>query len=221
MRFLTLLILAVLTPAHSALAGAEDICAEAASVAAAAHDVPYDLMMAVGRVESGRDTSLGLMPWPWTVNAAGDGAFYDTKTALKARAEDLIAAGQTNFDLGCFQVNYGWHGSEFASLDAMFDPATNADYAARFLRRLYDQKGDWMLAAGAYHSETKDKAEGYIAKVEAALGQPFAAATPRAETASSGITAPDTDWFLRDDMPAVSALGSLVKLACSDCNPLP
>jgi hypothetical protein len=38
----------------------------------------------------------------------------------------------------------------------------NVDYAARFLHSLYGETGDWMQAAGAYHSRTPDKAAIYL-----------------------------------------------------------
>ena len=65
-----------------------------------------------------------------------------------------MAAGRRSFDVGCFQINYHWHGHNFPSLEAMFDPDTGADYAARFLQSLYAERGNWSAAAGAYHSQT-------------------------------------------------------------------
>jgi Transglycosylase SLT domain len=218
MRLLPTIFL-VLAPLR-AMASSEDACAEAAANAAERHDVPYELMMAVGRVESGRETTLGFMPWPWSINAAGEGAHFDSENDLLATAQKLAEAGQNNFDLGCFQINYGWHGQEFASLEAMIDPETNADYAAAFLRKLYDSKGDWMLAAGAYHSETPEKAEIYLAKIAEVMGRPVDAPEVAATT-EGGLTKAEPDWFLKADMPAVSALGSLVRLTCSTCAQLP
>jgi len=216
MRFL---LLVILWPS-GAIAAVTDICAEAAASAAQKHGVPYDLMMAVGRVESGRQTDLGFMPWPWTINQAGDGAFYDSEKDVETKAVSLVSAGKSNFDVGCFQVNYGWHGEHFASLETMIDPATNADYAATLLKQLYDEKGDWIKAAGAYHSGTEAEAKTYIAKVEAALGQPGSEPEFVAES-SGGLTQAAVDWFLRDGSEATATLGSLVKLACSDCEGQP
>ena len=219
MRLLPVLILALLAPLR-ALASSEDACAEAAANAAERHGVPYELMMAVGRVESGRDTSLGFMPWPWSINAAGEGAHFDTEKDLLDAARKLAEAGQNNFDLGCFQINYGWHGQEFASLEAMIDPEINADYAAAFLHQLYESKGDWMLAAGAYHSETPEKAEIYLAKIAEVMGRPIDEPVVTATT-EGGLTKAEPDWFLKADMPAVAAMGSLVRLTCSTCAQLP
>ena len=50
-------------------------------------------------------------------------------------------------------------GKSFATIDDMFDPAANALYAAGFLHDLFEETGDWELAAGAYHSRTPEHAE--------------------------------------------------------------
>ena len=49
----------------------------------------------------------------------------------------------------------------FASLADAFDPEENADYAARFLRQLYAETGNWTAAAGLYHSRTPLLAASY------------------------------------------------------------
>ncbi|WP_324753296.1 transglycosylase SLT domain-containing protein [Roseovarius sp. Pro17] len=87
-------------------------------------------MEGVGKWFSSRDDALGYVS-----------AKYDT--------------GARSFDVGCFQINYRWHGENFSSINEMFDPEANALYAARFLKRLYAEKNDWSEAAGAYHSRTK------------------------------------------------------------------
>ena len=51
----------------------------------------------------------------------------------------------------------------------MFDPESNAIYAAHFLSDLYAEKGDWSLAAAAYHSRSPDHAEPYQAKFDSIL----------------------------------------------------
>ncbi len=52
----------------------------------------------------------------------------------KARARKLV-------DLGCMQINHRYHGEKFPSVEAMFDPARNVDYAARFLKDLREREG--------------------------------------------------------------------------------
>jgi hypothetical protein len=78
-----------------------------------------------------------------------------------------LDTGTTNIDLGCFQLNYRWHGEAFGSIDEMLDPQANALYAARFLGRKYAETGDWALAAAAYHSGTPEFADRYRSRFEA------------------------------------------------------
>jgi hypothetical protein len=146
------------------------LCDQAADLAARMVGVPLDILRAISRVETGRDTGGGLTPWPWTMNVAGDGAFFDSADQALSRAEQIVAGGQENFDVGCFQLNYRWHGGAFPSLEAMFDPETNALYAANFLLTLYQSTGSWAEAIGEYHSQTNDLAQIYLAKVDGLLG---------------------------------------------------
>ena len=64
----------------------------------------------------------------------------------------------------------------------MFDQDVGAAYAARFLRDLYAERGDWSAAAGAYHSQTPHFASIYRARFDRILaglgGAPLA--SPRA-----------------------------------------
>ncbi len=50
------------------------------------------------------------------------------------------------------QINHHFHWSQFRSLEAMFDPHENVDYAARFLKELRAREGSWTLAAARYHA---------------------------------------------------------------------
>jgi hypothetical protein len=151
-----------------------DACRQAIAAAAQAHAVPGPLLAAIGRVESGRrDPRMGAwLPWPWTVDADGQGAFYDTKAQAIAAVRALQAGGARSIDVGCMQVSLLHHPDAFASLDQAFDPAANANYAAGFLRRLYAQTNDWDEAAAQYHSATPALAAEYKRKVLAALGEP-------------------------------------------------
>jgi hypothetical protein len=137
------------------------LCLRAADAAAARMDVPRRVMRALTLTETGRPTQGRLRPWPWTVNMQGEGRWFDSRDAALAFALDRRAAGARSFDIGCFQINYLWHGRAFASVEAMFDPMANAAYAARFLRRLYAETGSWSRAAGAYHSRTPALAARY------------------------------------------------------------
>jgi hypothetical protein len=152
------------------------LCLRAASDAAAATGVPYDVLLAIALVETGRDAR----PWPWTVNAGGDGRWFDSADEAEAHVAELLDQGVTNVDLGCFQLNHRWHSGGFASVADMLDPDMNAAYAARFLARLYGESGDWATAAAAYHSKTPEYAKVYRAKFEAAFAG-LSGAEPPAE----------------------------------------
>ena len=154
------------------------LCAEAAARAAAHAGVPYDVLLAVSVVETGRDAR----PWPWTVNLGGEGHWLDTDKAAETLVYQALAQGRTNIDIGCFQLNYRWHAKAFASVADMLDPEANAFYAAEYLAQHHDQTGDWATAAAAYHSATPEHAERYQARFEsswaAMAGQAPGLATP-------------------------------------------
>jgi hypothetical protein len=145
-------------------------CRAAIRAAEQAFGVPDQLLAAIGRVESGRrDPATGQIgPWPWTINAEGQGYVFDTKAQAIAAVMALQAQNVRSIDVGCLQVNLMYHPEAFASLDAAFDPVTNATYAARFLTQLYGQTNDWNKAAANYHSATPEIGADYQRKVLAA-----------------------------------------------------
>jgi len=140
------------------------ICLAAGDRAADAHGVPRAVMRALTRTETGRSSGGALQPWPWTVNMEGAGHWFDSRAAALAYVAREQARGARSFDVGCFQLNHRWHGQAFASVEAMFDPAANADYAARFLKGLHDESGAWDAAAGLYHSRTPEFRDRYAAR---------------------------------------------------------
>ncbi len=146
------------------------LCRQAVDQAERTHAIPPHLLSAIALVESGRkDAETGsFSPWPWTVNAEGEGHFYASKAEAIAAVRALQARGVTSIDVGCLQVNLMHHPHAFASLDQAFDPNANADYAAQFLTQLHAQTGDWARAAAQYHSMTPELAFAYQRKVMAA-----------------------------------------------------
>lgn len=156
-------------------------CDLAAAKAAKRSGVPIDIMLAITRVETGRGAP-ELNPWPWTINADGTGAWYDTEEEAVAAANAHLNDGTASFDVGCFQLNVRWHGSKFADLADMFDPVRNADYAASFLTELHNESGDWSEAVSAYHSRTASRAEAYLERIKAVLDGPSPAVVAAEET---------------------------------------
>jgi hypothetical protein len=142
-------------------------CLDAIRAASREHRLPEGLLEAIGRTESGRaDPRTGrFAPWPWTINAEGQGQYFETKEEAVAAVQALRARGVTVIDAGCMQVNLHHHPDAFPSLEHAFDPAANARYAALFLKRLNATRNDWELAAAHYHSTTPERADAYRLKV--------------------------------------------------------
>lgn len=148
--------------------------------------VPQEVLHAISLTETGRKEGGSLRPWPWAINREGQGYWFKTREEAFHFAQGSLAAGRKSFDVGCFQINYRWHGHNFASLEAMFDPLTGARYAARFLSDLFAETGDWSRAAGAYHSRTPHFAGIYRARfdrIRAGLGETLLATSMPAEAA--------------------------------------
>lgn len=185
------------------------MCDKAASEASRRHGVPLDVLRAVTRSETGRPGEGGLVPWPWTVNMEGQGLWFDNRADALAYVSRHFDRGARSFDVGCFQINYRWHGDAFASFDDMFDPRRNAMYAAEFLSRLHAEFGNWSDAAGAYHSRTPEHAARYASRfdhIRATLAKSTVPAGPERTPAARQ----------RADGPLIGggtvALGSLVPL---------
>ncbi len=148
-------------PEHVATAA---ICDAAALRASRETGVPIDVMRAISLTETGRNGDSGFLPWPWTVNMEGVGKWFDDLQTAQKYVDQNFERGARSFDIGCFQINYRWHGQAFSSIEEMFEPDANAQYAAEFLQRLYNELGDWTKAAGAYHSRTPKYANRYKAR---------------------------------------------------------
>lgn len=138
-------------------------CRAAIATAEREAGIPAGLLGAIGRVESGRtDPTTGESgPWPWTVNVEGAGRFFPSAAEAIAHIRQARAAGSRSMDIGCMQINLHHHPNAFPTLEEGFDPLTNARYAARFLKELHAERGDWMTAAGNYHSRTPERATAY------------------------------------------------------------
>ena len=159
-------LLLCLSVATSRAEGVAELCDRAALQAASETGVPADVLLAITRTETGRTRDGRMRPWPWTVNVEGTGRWFDTRAAALEHAARHRARGARSFDVGCFQINYRWHGQAFGTLDEMFDPLAGARYAARFLSELRAETGSWPAAAGAYHSRTPELAARYRARFE-------------------------------------------------------
>ena len=199
---------ATIAPATIAPAGmlqpARSACEQAGRQAETAAGLPQGLLLAIGRVESGRySATLGrVAPWPWTVDIAGTGVLFATRAAALTAVRTALASGQSNIDAGCFQVNLRAHPDAFPDLRTALDPTANARFAAGFLASLHARLGTWPAAAAAYHSET------------ATLARPYLLAVMRSWTGRGGPdadqpyrpAAPDRTWVLRTPVQGVQVV---------------
>lgn len=200
------------------------ICENAALQAASVTGVPVSVLRAISLTETGRRRGGKFRPWPWTVNMEGKGVWFDTEDDARAYVYKNYKRGARSFDVGCFQLNYKWHGKAFASIEQMFDPQENANYAANFLKDLFAEMGNWSDAAGAYHSRTPKYANKYKVRFNSIRSElddlPQAISDAAISNANSSIpkeNRPDKDVFRENKFPllfrskvGVAKLGSLV-----------
>ena len=146
------------------------MCTAGIAAAEARYGTAPGLLSAIARAESGRPVPPlpGLQPWPWAINADGAAKYFDSKAAAVAWTNQALARGVRQIDVGCMQINLQSHPQAFQGMEDAFDPARNADYAARFLLRLReDAGGNWFVATGWYHSRTPELASNYRERVQA------------------------------------------------------
>ena len=164
---LTVPVASSLMAAPPALASLPDVCGRLAAETERAEGIPEGLVRAVALVESGRwlPEDRRTQAWPWTVTAGPQTFYLPSKHAALRKVEELRASGRSNIDVGCMQVNLGYHGDAFGSLDEALDPASNVAYGARFLKHLRVATRSWARATARYHSSDPDRGQAYRDKV--------------------------------------------------------
>lgn len=126
--------------------------------------VPHSVLIKIARLESGRSIQNQTVSWPWTLNNAGKGYYFGSKSATLEKLRKLMAAGKKNIDVGCMQLNIRWHSRYFADMSAMLSPFENVSYAAKYLEQLYNETGSWEKAIKYYHSRNPKFNSVYYAK---------------------------------------------------------
>lgn len=131
------------------------------------YNIPAHWLGAIASTESGRySPQLRLsVPWPWTINVAGQGYWFDTKQEALKAVQYHQSKGVKSIDVGCMQVNLMYHGSNFANISQAFEPIYNIAYAAKFLRSHYNKTNSWTKATAAYHSMQSSRGADYYRKV--------------------------------------------------------
>lgn len=129
-------------------ASADGPCEREMALAAHRHGVPLGVLYAVGLSETGRKGVLN----PYALNVDGKTVLATDLGNAMARFAEAKSKGARLVDLGCMQINHRYHGEKFSGVEAMFDPARNVDYAARFLKELRTREGNWTMAVARYNA---------------------------------------------------------------------
>jgi hypothetical protein len=158
-----MLALAVVSCAGQATAGPVDgLCAALARQAERTEGIPSGLVEAVALAESGRWFAHDgtTRPWPWTITAGSDSFFLSSKPEALRKVHELRSQGRSNIDVGCMQINLGYHGDAFASVADALEPAANVAYGAQFLKKLREETQSWARATARYHSRHPQRGQG-------------------------------------------------------------
>lgn len=142
-------------------------CQRATQHAEASRALPRDLLTSISFAESGQwdAEKQAIIAWPWTVTSGGKGRYFPDKQSAITFVRRLQSKGIRNIDVGCTQVNLRYHPDAFTSLDAAFDPKTNALYAAQFLSKLHRDNKSWSEAIRRYHSADPRRGDLYRQRV--------------------------------------------------------
>ncbi|OLP52210.1 transglycosylase SLT domain-containing protein [Allorhizobium taibaishanense] len=145
----TLLALAVsFTSSEAKAAASTGLCEREISSAAAKYGIPEGILYSVGLTETGRKGSLQ----PYALNVEGKALFPDSMAEAMQTFAAAKQQGAKLIDIGCMQINHFFHHDNFASLQDMFDPKRNVEYAAKFLVALHGRHETWTMAVARYHA---------------------------------------------------------------------
>lgn len=123
-------------------------CEREITGAARRYDIPLAVFYAVGLNETGVRGRLQ----PFAMNIDGRAVIPSNLMEALEGFRRAKAGGARMIDIGCMQINHHYHAARFRSLEAMFDPAQNVDYAARFLRELKAREHTWTMAVARYNA---------------------------------------------------------------------
>lgn len=128
------------------------------------------LLYAIALVESGRNTSEGLRPWPWTLNIAGTGHYFPSRKTAWLALRSVLDAGEDNVDIGPMQVSWLWHRDRLGSAWQALDPTHNVRVGAWVLANAVRAENDVWSGVGRYHSGKADRQRRYRQRVARAFG---------------------------------------------------
>tara|TARA_Y100000022_G_scaffold194809_1_gene199678 strand:+ start:870 stop:1793 length:924 start_codon:yes stop_codon:yes gene_type:complete len=149
----------------SQLIANDDLCTKIIKKTEINLKIPENLLLSIALTESGRKVDNNFFPWPWSINVKGKGYFLKNKQQLISFAKNNLEKKIKNFDLGCMQINYYYHGHKFNNVTEMVEPESNVLWSGKFLVSLKKKHKTWDEAISRYHSNTKWRKKQYLAKV--------------------------------------------------------
>lgn len=133
-------------------------------------DIPQSLLYAVALTESGKRMvpTDSYRPWPWTLNVAGKGYFFDSRQEAWQALMEHLKDGKRSIDIGLMQVNWHYHQDRLGTPWRALDPYHNLRTGAGILRDCYVTRKDWWASVGCYHAPTNShRADQYQRRVVA------------------------------------------------------
>ncbi len=132
------------------------------------HDIPHTVLYAVALAESATQIDQGDLyrPWPWTLNVAGRGYFFDSRLAAWQSLTGWLREGQRSIDIGLMQVNWRYHQKRLGTPWEALDPYHNLRVGAAILQECYETRQDWWSSVGCYHAPANsNRADRYRRRV--------------------------------------------------------
>jgi soluble lytic murein transglycosylase-like protein len=131
---------------------AQEIPPPAYQLTARRAGIPSAVLYAIALQESGMRWGGRLVPWPWSLNVAGQSHRYASRAAACAGlGQALKQTPSTRIDVGLGQINLGYQKQRYAQPCDLLDPYANLALAADILREQHTPGEDWLTAIGRYH----------------------------------------------------------------------
>jgi len=138
--------------AGSFSAQAQEIPPPAYQIAAKRAGIPSPVLYAIALQESGMLREGKIVPWPWSLNVAGEARrFGNQAEACAGLLAALRQVRATRVDAGLGQINLGYQRHRYRHPCELLDPYGNLVIAAEILLEQYRPGEDWLLAIGRYH----------------------------------------------------------------------
>ncbi len=118
------------------------------------YNLPTDTLHSIALKESGvtHKVHKNIIPWPWAINVAGKGFYFDSKNQAANFLLAQLREGKKNIDVGCMQINLKYHNTNFRTINQALEPCHNIEYAAKLLQEHFEKHGNWQKAIAYYHS---------------------------------------------------------------------